>query len=434
MIIWPANHWLYQLGMCCLLISYATVDLLPLRIVLAIGSLLLALWGLLILDVSVDTTVWNLLFFVINSIQAILLLWKKRPIKFVHVAHESIYQEVFSKVGISRLDFKSMVKVGFLRSLKAGSYYIEAGNVVNNLSLLYQGKLELYRKRSDRVQTVNLCEKWEFVEAPEWAARFNRRVRKGTGPKPATPHAPGVSDDECVLLEWQDAETINVSAKAAENCLFLTWPVEELEVFLIKHPHIVAPFNALVGADVAKKLFRAESILPPKALQLTEEEQLVRQVFLAQTPNFDHMDPVDLLSTGKLTSIRRVGTIYLRAGEEMTTLGLLQTGEMEAVLGEGVNEKVIYVVRPPQFLGALEFTSQDHIALFTLRTRVPCTIFQWDARDLQRLCVSNSNVHHVLTAAFAADLSVKLIHSLLGETSSVAVPTPLLIEEQKGDT
>lgn len=242
------------------------------------------------------------------------------------------------------------------------------------------------------------------------------------------------------MLEWQDAEIINISAKASENCLFLTWPVEELEVFLIKHPHIIAPFNALMGADVAKKLYRAESVLPMKTLQLLEEEQFVRQVFLAQTPNFDYMDPADLLSSGKLTAMRRVGTTYVRAGEEMTTLALMHTGEMEAVLGEGVNERVLCVIRPPQFLGALEFTSRDHVALFTLRTRVPCTFFQWDARDLQRLCSSHSNVHHVLKAAFAADLSVKLVQSLLGtcedsSSSSCSTSRPsitLVVEEQKG--
>jgi len=56
-------------------------NILILRLVLALASLCFALWGGIVLNISVDTVVWNLVFVVINLVHSGLLLYKMRPIK-----------------------------------------------------------------------------------------------------------------------------------------------------------------------------------------------------------------------------------------------------------------------------------------------------------------------------------------------------------------
>lgn len=250
MEILPVGHWLFQLAQLLLLLSYLTTSVLILRTLLACAALCFVLWAWLVLAIAVDTTIWNIIFCVINTIQALILLLQKRPIKFKHSPHERIYQEMFRDVGVSRHDFRQLAKMGYMRSSRAGSYYIEAGNIVNNLSLLYKGKLELYQRHRNRAQTVNMVYELEFVESPEWAARRNRRNSKA----PRIRHSVVGTATEEILLEFPEAETIEVSVKAVENSYFLTWPVEQLEAYLAKNPHMEAPLNAAVGADVAKKI------------------------------------------------------------------------------------------------------------------------------------------------------------------------------------
>jgi len=386
----------------------------------------LAVWAWVILDVALDAFIWNSLFFIINFIQAVILIYKMRPIKFEYPPHERIYQEVFAKVGVSRLDFKAMAKIGLMRSLKAGSYYIEAGNLVNNLSLVYRGKLELMKHQDNRPETVNECGEWDFVEAPEWAARCHRRalhgLKLGNEKKTPTAQREGEAPDDCVLLEYQDAETISISAKALSDCLFLSWPVEQLEMFLNQFPHIAAPFNAVVGADVARKLYRFAAKQTPAQLQLTGDQQFLANLFKEQVPGFEHMDAGELVTTGKNAKIRRAGTIWLRAGEEASHLAVLKEGEMEAVLGEGANEKVMYVVKPPQFLAAVEFASEDHVAALSLRARSPCSLVQWDAQGLRDLRAAHPSIHHTLSSVMAADLSAKMTQTWFSVESKQEAP------------
>lgn len=414
----PAGHWLYQLAQIFLLLSYLTTNLIALRSMLACAALCFTLWGALVLDISVDTTVWNALFFVINTIQTLLLLFKKRPIKFKFAPHEDIYREMFEKVGISRHDFRIMADMGLLRSLKAGSFYIEAGNVVNNLSLLYKGKLELYHHEYNRQsQTSTVCHEWEFVESPEWAARNNRRAAT-----PSSPQHSKAAKDESGLLEFQDAETIKVSAKAVEHCLFLSWPVEQLEAYISAHSHVAAPLNALIGADIAKKLFRQHPHFKTPS-DFTPDEQFLYDLFKQHVSNFNKVDAAELLTASRKGSYRLPGTVFVRAGEEASQLAVLRTGEIEVVLGEGAEEKILYTIRPPQFLGAVEFETEGHIARLGLRARTPCSFNYWDVTTLRGLCESHEGIHHALSAVLAADLSSKMSYALY--------PKPLLPSTMK---
>mmetsp|Transcript_60017 Transcript_60017/g.177953 ORF Transcript_60017/g.177953 Transcript_60017/m.177953 type:complete len:403 (-) Transcript_60017:127-1335(-) len=51
------------------------------------------------------------------------------------------------------------------------------------------------------------------------------------------------------------AATVEVTFKASTDVVFFQWPMERLQDFLHKNPGMSSPLNAIVGADVAGKLF-----------------------------------------------------------------------------------------------------------------------------------------------------------------------------------
>jgi hypothetical protein len=124
-VVEPAAHWLYQLANAFLLISYLSPHVLVLRILLACGCLCFALWGLLVLAVSVDSVVWNMVFFMINVGQALLLIYRMRPVQFdPHL--EAVYEHFFSKEGVrlSRSDFRLLThNRAHIKALEAGDSF-----------------------------------------------------------------------------------------------------------------------------------------------------------------------------------------------------------------------------------------------------------------------------------------------------------------------
>lgn len=81
----PINHVYFQLANGFLFLSYLApaglYGLIYLRLMLAIGSAFLSIWGWIIIC-AFDTFLWNAFFFFINAIHAVVLLFSLRPITF----------------------------------------------------------------------------------------------------------------------------------------------------------------------------------------------------------------------------------------------------------------------------------------------------------------------------------------------------------------
>jgi hypothetical protein len=79
----PINHVYFQLANSFLFLSYfapaGLKGLIFLRLMLAIGSAFLSIWGWIIIC-AFDTFLWNALFFVINAVHAVVLLISLRPV------------------------------------------------------------------------------------------------------------------------------------------------------------------------------------------------------------------------------------------------------------------------------------------------------------------------------------------------------------------
>jgi hypothetical protein len=250
------------------------------------------MWGGLVLNVAVDTVVWNSVFCFINAYRAAELIWQRRPIQFELPEHEEIYTNVFGPVGIGRLQFKQFVEQGLLRKLREGSTFLEAGNDATNLTLVYRGSFSIISHPKDGrpSERVGRVRPMQFVESPQWANMQVQRRRKlaatkaalqrknaslklssssldrlESGTKTAATAVEGDTFLEGGALETIEidtvldddvraASTVEVTFQAEEDVTFFTWPMERLQDFLRKNPSLSAPLNAVIGADVAAKV------------------------------------------------------------------------------------------------------------------------------------------------------------------------------------
>lgn len=95
--ILPLNHWLFQVASVFFVLSYIQAGIFYLRICLLLATLCLALWAWFILNVAIDTFLWNILQTVINLVMLGLLVYQRLPIKFDQLTEE-VYNRTFSKV------------------------------------------------------------------------------------------------------------------------------------------------------------------------------------------------------------------------------------------------------------------------------------------------------------------------------------------------
>ena len=82
MVCFVPGHFLFQLANVFLLLSYLGYDVLFLRVVLGAGSLCFVLWAVFVLEVALDTALWNTAFLIINAVYAAQIAYSRRPITF----------------------------------------------------------------------------------------------------------------------------------------------------------------------------------------------------------------------------------------------------------------------------------------------------------------------------------------------------------------
>jgi hypothetical protein len=219
-------------------------DLLILRFVLALASVFLAIWAVLILNIAVDTLCWNCVFFVLNFGHGCLLLYQMRPVKFKNDELEAVYEKMFAPplTPMTRRDFLELSNLGFFRELNPGSTFVETGNKSHNLSIMISGHMTASNIGNISKQEVVLTEAgpYEFIDSPQWISR-------------------GKNPDQ----------TIEVTLRATQYSRFLMWPLESLDELIAKKPMFKYYIDSVVGCDVAMKLFQMDDRIkdtPPDKL------------------------------------------------------------------------------------------------------------------------------------------------------------------------
>lgn len=159
----PINHISFQFAHVFLCLSYLAppglYGLIYLRLVLAIGSALLAAWACFIIC-AFDTFIWNSLFLLVNAVHAVVLIISLRTVHFgpqmeqVNVPWDpqelsiktfllpQVYGDIFQPLKVSKRQFKAVAKcLTSIRLMKRGECFsVEKETKVETLSLLLSGR------------------------------------------------------------------------------------------------------------------------------------------------------------------------------------------------------------------------------------------------------------------------------------------------------
>ena len=101
------QHWLFQVANALLLLSYLQFGLLWLRLVLILASVAFIVWGIWILNIALDTVLWNLILLIINAVLAIPLFLKMLPVPLGK--YKAIYKDHFASF-FDKGQFKKFMK------------------------------------------------------------------------------------------------------------------------------------------------------------------------------------------------------------------------------------------------------------------------------------------------------------------------------------
>jgi len=249
--ILPLNNPLFFVANILLLISYATTKILYLRVTLALASLCYALWGAVILNFALDTFTFNMIFFIINSIQAALILYNKRNIKFSPEL-EQIYTNVFgpNRYNLTRPEFFKLAKVGLIRNIKKDRYYAQKGDNCTNLSVIISGVVSVTLPTDSGEIEINKAHKNQFLDSPEF-------IENPTG------------GQYCVNI------------KALEEVTYFTWPREILLPMLHKDINLQYALNAVLSIDLAALIYRENLVISENSSRITK--QVVESTFSYNT-------------------------------------------------------------------------------------------------------------------------------------------------------
>jgi len=323
----PPQHVLFQLANVFLFLSYCTTNILALRLSLAGACLMFTLWGWVVLQVSVDTVIWNAGFVLVNLIQAGRILRDMFPVKFDR-DREEIYQRFFApgKYFLQRAVFKQLVNdaqeqdggdqqqqqqsqdgptvtvvpntvsafplpnsLCFIRHYPQGSAIFDVGSPAGRtLSILLSGRCLVERLRFgydlDDVsklseeearqcwRPLNVIEKMEFLDSPEWAARSNTPTLNGAdvdGNTSTTEHAASQQQQQ---PSQPPQFVVRIRVLSKDGCRVFHWNAEKLESFFRSQPGVEGCLNGVVGVDLARKIFSGNIQLAERFGEITDAE------------------------------------------------------------------------------------------------------------------------------------------------------------------
>lgn len=234
MIVLPIHHWLYHVANCFLAISYLCTNILVLRLILFTASVCFVIWSALILGFSVDTVIYNSIFAIVNAIQAAIILYQRYPMQFVSPQHELVYKHLFTdtQYRLSRWEFNTLIQQGQCTcgTLKAGTIFAQPHTESQYLTLLIDGKMDVQRLQSDTLLylSVDTIDSFEFIDSPEYMSRHTQR-----------------------------GSVFEVQIVALNDCEYLQWHYDPLNEVFSKNRTIENVFHALLGLDIANKLFHS---------------------------------------------------------------------------------------------------------------------------------------------------------------------------------
>jgi len=226
-VILPASHWLFQVASTLLLLSYATSSFLQLRILLAVASLLFIIWSIVVLKVALDSALWNLVFFVINFVRILEMLYNRRSVTFSHEL-ELIFESLFS-VGspstLERLEFKQLADISYIISLDVDDVYADAGDFCDRVGIIVEGAVSV--SIDDAVEVMRELRKLEFLDSQEFVFQHHKYM---------------------------------VTMKARKKTVIVAWDKAKLGTLHVECPNIKSSFFSALAHDMSRNFSEVQKL------------------------------------------------------------------------------------------------------------------------------------------------------------------------------
>ncbi|MGM0441813.1 MAG: cyclic nucleotide-binding domain-containing protein [Elusimicrobiota bacterium] len=196
-----------------MLIAFMLRDLLWLRVILICAHLSFIVYSTLVGNYSMLG--WNAVFLLINSVQAVILLQKRRPVE-LSPEMEKIYQNAFDC--LKRKEFLYFWHTGREESSEE-KYLVERGTRQNDLFYITAGKVEIISEG----EKVTVLKPGDFIA------------------------------ETSIFLD----DTVNIDARPMGEVKFIRWPQEVLLGLRKTNPEVLSKVERLVSRYMVKKLKRA---------------------------------------------------------------------------------------------------------------------------------------------------------------------------------
>ncbi|KAI8772704.1 blood vessel epicardial substance-A isoform X1 [Biomphalaria glabrata] len=266
-----AQHTLFQLANLCAAVSLLTPSsfrhhLLFLRCLLLISFLLFILWAGLF-ECMLDVLVWNCLFFAVDLVHIIILVYTNIPSRF-NKSLLDLYDKKMKPLKVGRRDFAELCSHGNIIPLRKGIKYAME-NVTpcgEKVSILLRGRLKV----SHDGVFLHSVEPNEFVDSPEF---------------------------DSIPLIGDSTEKYQVTITSSEDSLILSWCHTTLRSYLATNSFMWTVFTHLVGKDVSDKLYKIQELL------LREPTDRHSPSFLTRNSSMVNVRKCLLTSDGRQSSL-----------------------------------------------------------------------------------------------------------------------------------
>jgi len=205
------------------LAAYVVKDILWLRLLACISSLLYLAGALLRPGTPWEAVAWQSVFVVINVVQIKLLYLERRPVRLKE-DEERLYQLVFR--ALKPRAFVRLLALGTWEERSAKETIVTKGEALDRIMVIVEGRAAVVR---DGKKLVELG-----------AGRFVGEMSFLTGQTPAA-----------------DVQT-------TERARVVTWSHDRLKPFLEKNPEVRSAMQLIIGTDLVTKLRTPEPARPSR--------------------------------------------------------------------------------------------------------------------------------------------------------------------------
>jgi len=180
---------LLNLGFILTFIALAFKEILWIRVLLTLGYLFRFITQY-IFEGNLNSSVWMIIFVIINLIQIIRIINERRK-RFIEPKIFDIYESVFSS--LTSYEFLSFWKIGIIKSARKDSKIIQNGEKSNSMLLLLNGKV--------KVQNGNVH--IAYLPRGSFMGEMSFVSKKGAS-------ADVIADGDVSYIEWTNLELLKI--------------------------------------------------------------------------------------------------------------------------------------------------------------------------------------------------------------------------------